>query len=132
MIFEDEKFKYYAVFGGTAFNLKHIDYSIPFEENLLNEFIKADSFFEKEAVATIVGELEKEANINSIFELIARGIRKYTDLNERMGDPSKDNITRYLRKLEEMDLIDKSYQVNAKSERKALYQIKDNDEGYIK
>ena len=125
-ISEDEKFKYYAVFGGTAFNLKHIDYSIPFEENLLNEFIKADSFFEKEAVATIVGELEKEANINSIFELIARGIRKYTDLNERMGDPSKDNITRYLRKLEEMDLIDKSYQVNAKSERKALYQIKDN------
>ena len=122
----EDKFKYYACFGGTAFNLSNLDYSIPFEENLINEFIKIESFFEKEAVAVIKGEIEKENNVNTVFELIARGVKKYKELNDFLGDPSKDNVGRYIRKLEGMDLIDKTFAVDAKSERKPLYFIKDN------
>ena len=122
----DEKIKYYAVFGGTAFNLKNIDYSVPFEENLINEFIKIDSFFEKEAISIIKNEVEKESNVNTIFELIASGKNKYKELNDLMGDPSKDNIGRYIRKLESMDLIDKSFMANAQTERRPIYYIKDN------
>ena len=122
----DDKFKYYAVFGGTAFNLKNINYNISFEENVINELIKKDSFFEKEAISTIKSEIEKEENVNTIFELVAKGIRTYKEINDIVGDPSKDNISRYIKKLVDMDLIDKSYQVNSKSERKSLYYIKDN------
>lgn len=122
----EDKFKYYAIFGGTAFNLKNIDYSISFEENLINEFIRQESFFEKEAINIIKGEIEKEENVNTLFELIANGVKKYKELNNNLGDPSKDNVGRYLKKLENMDLIDKSFMVNAKSERKPLYKIKDN------
>ena len=122
----DEKIKYYAVFGGTAFNLGNIDYSKSFEENVIEEFVKVESFFEREALEVIKGEIEKEANVNSIFEYIATGTRKYKELNLKMGDPGNDNIGRYIKKLENMDLVDKSFMVNAKTERRPLYYIKDN------
>ena len=125
-ISNEEKFLYYATFGGTAFNLKNIDYSLPFEKNLINEFIKSESFFEKEAVETIRREVIKDSNANTILELISHGKRKHTELNNLLGEPSKDNVTRYLKQLEEMDLIDKSFVVNNKSDRKSLYHIKDN------
>lgn len=122
----EEKVQYYSVFGGTAFNIKNIDYSLPFEVKLINDFISFDSFFEKEALATIQNETIKDANANAILELIASGTRKFKELNSRLGDPSKDNIGRYIRKLEELDLIGKSFMVNDKFEKKPLYYIKDN------
>ncbi len=125
-ISNEEKFLYYATFGGTAFNLKNIDYSLSFEKNLINEFIKSESFFEKEAIETIRREVIKESNANTILELISSGLRKHTDLNNLLGDSSKDNVTRYLKQLEEMDIIDKSFMVNSKSDRKPLYYLKDN------
>ena len=33
-----DKIKYYATFGGTAFNILNMDYSMPFEENLISRF----------------------------------------------------------------------------------------------
>ena len=42
-------------------------------------------------------ELQKEENINTLFELIASDIKKYKELNDRLGNPSKDNISRYLK-----------------------------------
>lgn len=122
----EERFRYYAVFGGTAFNLANIDYSIPFEDNLVDEFVRPDSFFEKEAVATIRNEITKDENANAILELIASGVRKYKELNERLGHPGKDNIGRYVRKLEELGLIEKDFMVNDRLERKPLYYLKDN------
>lgn len=121
-----DKFKYYACFGGTAFNLKNLDYSLSFEENLLDNFIEIDSFFDKEAVSTVASELIKEENTNTVFELIASGKKNYNELNQALGDPSKDNATRYLQRLEEMDLIGKSYSINANSKKKPLYYINDN------
>ncbi len=122
----EDKFKYYACFGGTAFNIKNLDYSQTFEENLLENFIELDSFFDKEALSVVSSELIKEENANTLFEMICKGKRNYVDLNLALGDPSKDNATRYLKSLEEMDLISKSYAVNANSSRKALYYISDN------
>lgn len=121
-----ERFMYYAVFGGTAYNIKNIDYSKSFERNLIDMFVRLDSFFEKEAISVIKGEVEKEGNVNVIFEAICNGIDTYKKLNELLGDRGKDNIGRYIRKLEELDLIDKYYDVNSEGERKARYVIKDN------
>ncbi|MBQ4254854.1 MAG: ATP-binding protein [Bacilli bacterium] len=121
----EEKVKYYSVFGGTAFNIIKLDYSKSFEENLIETFVANESFFEKEVNLVLMKELQKEERANTLFELIAGGVRKYKDLNDRMGDPSKDNVGRYLKKLEELDLIKKSFSVNAKSERKPLYYIND-------
>ena len=122
----EDKFKYYACFGGTAFNVKNLDRALTFEENLLDNFIRLDSFFDKEAVSVVSSELIKEENANTLFEMICKGKRNYNDLNLALGDPAKDNATRYLKNLEEMDLINKSYAVNANSNRKALYYISDN------
>lgn len=121
----EDKVKYYSVFGGTAFNIIKLDYSKSFEENLIETFVASESFYEKEVSLVLMKELQKEEKANTLFELIACGVRKFKDLNDRMGDPSKDNVGRYLKKLEELDLIKKSFAVNAKSERKPLYYIND-------
>ena len=122
----EDKVKYYSVFGGTAFNIIKLDYSKTFEENIIDTFIPNESFFEKEINLVLGKELQKEENVNTLFELIAGGVKKYKELNDRMGDPGKDNIGRYIKKLEELDLIKKSFSVNAKSERRPLYYISDN------
>ena len=122
----EDKINYYSVFGGTAFNIIKLDYSKSFEENVIDTFIENESFFEKEVNLVLMKELQKEENINTLFELIASGVRKYKELNDRMGNPGKDNIGRYLKKLEELDLIKKTFSVNAKSERKPLYYINDS------
>ncbi len=122
----EEKLCYYAVFGGTTFNLRNIDYSVSFEECLIEQFISYGSFFEMEAIGTIKNEILKDANANAILEFIASGTRKYKELNNRLGDPAKDNVGRYLRKLEELDIIGKSLMVTDKNEKKPLYYIKDN------
>ena len=121
-----DKIKYYATFGGTAFNILNIDYSVPFEENLITRFLENDSFFEKEAINVIASEIQKEENVNAILELIANGKTKFKELNDLLGDKSKDNISRYLAKLEEMDIIGKSYMVNDKFNKKPIYYIKNN------
>ena len=120
------KIKYYATFGGTAFNILNMDYSMPFEENLISRFLENDSFFEKEAINVITSEIQKEENVNAILELIANGKTKFKELNDLLGDQSKDNISRYLAKLEEMDIIGKSYMVNDKFNKKPIYYIKNN------
>ena len=121
-----DKIKYYATFGGTAFNILNMDYSVPFEENLITRFLENDSFFEKEAINVIASEIQKEENVNAILELIANGKTKFKELNDLLGDKSKDNISRYLAKLEEMDIIGKSYMVNDKFNKKPIYYIKNN------
>ena len=122
----EDKIKYYSVFGGVPFYIQKLDYNKPFEENLIETFVSNESFFENEINNVFNKEIQKEENANSIFELIASGVRKYKELNNDIGDASKDNIGRYIIKLEELDLIKKSYQVNSKSERKPLYFINDN------
>ncbi len=42
-------------------------------------------------------ELQKEENINALFELIASGVKKYKELKDHLANPSKDNISRYLK-----------------------------------
>lgn len=45
----EDKFSYYAVFGGVAFNLTCLDQSLSFEENLIESFVAPNSLFEGEA-----------------------------------------------------------------------------------
>ena len=63
--------------------------------------------FDKESVSTVSSKPIKEENTNTVFELIALGKKYYNELNQGLGNASKDNATRYLQRLEEMDLIGK-------------------------
>ena len=84
-----------------------MDFSLSFKENLLDYFIEIDSFFDKEAVSTVSSKPIKEENTNTVFELIALGKKNYNELNQGFGNAFKDNATRYLQRLKEMDLIGK-------------------------
>ncbi len=121
----EDKIKYYSIFGGVAFNLINIDKTKTFEDILINNFIKPDSFFENEVLITLRKEIGKESKLNTIFELIASGKKTYKEINEYFKDSSKDNCVRYLKKLESLDLIDKRYSITDKNSKKPIYYIKD-------
>lgn len=120
-----ERFRYYAVFGGIAFNLASLHPDLSFEENLIELFIEPDSLFESEAVLTVKKELEKAGRMNTIFELIARGANTYRKINEYTGGKDSSSYLYYLKRLEEMDLIDRSYSLTDTGKRKPVYRIKD-------
>lgn len=120
-----DKFQYYAIFGGIAFNLTCLDKRKTFEENIIESFISPNSFFENEAVLLVQREIKKDNRLNTIFDLITRGYKTYRELNSYLGDEKKDNCTRYLKILENMDLIDKSFSITDNKRAKPIYKIKD-------
>lgn len=122
---ENERFQYYAVFGGVAFNLTCLDKILSFEENLIDFFIEPNSLLENEAQLTIDKGLHKSSKFNTIFELITRGINTFTKIKEYIGSEDKANFLWYLKKLENMNLIDKSYSLTDDKKRKPVYHVKD-------
>lgn len=124
---DDVKFRFYAYFGGSGFSLANLDYSLTPEENLEKLFISPDSLFEREVLSTSSQEISKIENARFLFELIASGIHKYSDLNDRLSSLKlTNNISYLLKKLIDMDLIKKEIPINKNSEKCSSYYLKDN------
>lgn len=121
----EDKFSYYAVFGGVAFNLTCLDQSLSFEENLIESFVAPNSLFEGEAVLIAKKELEKADKLNTIFELITQGMNTYKKISDFLGSDDKASFLWYIKRLEAMDLIDKAYSLTDANKRKPIYRLKD-------
>lgn len=126
-ISSEDKFKYYACFGGLGYTLKNLDFSLSFEENLINSFLSPDSIFANQAEKIVGKEVNKIEEIKFLFGEIARGVHKYSDLNMNFGRiGSTKNISYLLKKLQEMDLIEKVSSINEDRQNSSLYYLKDN------
>jgi uncharacterized protein len=122
----EDKFKYYAVFGGLGFTLSLINNKKSFEENLLSLFIESDSILERELNTIVQTEISKESDAKYLFELIAHGIHNYSDLEKHFKSEGLGNNIAYLmNKLVDMSLIKKESHLN-NNKRNSLYYLKDN------
>lgn len=122
----EEKFKFYATFGGLGFALKNIDNSKNFKQNLIELFLSKDSLFEKEITNILNIEFSKDVNVKYLLELIGNGTHKYKDLeNEFIRNGISNNISYLLNKLIDLDLIKKEEHIN-KNKNNSYYYIKDN------
>ncbi len=126
---DEDKILMYSVFGGVAFFNSLIDNTKSAIDNIKNLLIEQNSILQLEIEHTISAETNKIPAVNSVVELIGRGITKYSDLVNQLTSKngSKINPDYLLNKLIDMEIIEKVFPINEKNNKKrAFYCFHDN------
>ena len=118
----------YAVTGGIPKYIEMIDENIDLFENISNEFLDKNKFLYSEPRFLLQENVNEISTYFSILEVIAEGNHKLSNITSRLGLNSS-SITQFLKKLIDLDLIEKIVPITEKipnKSRKSLYFIKDN------
>lgn len=124
----ETKVKYYSVFGGVPYYLTLINPDMSFEENVNNLIISNNSQLSNFVELILSMELRKINNANLVFEAIATGKTRFSDIlgffNKAL---SSAQLSQILNTLIDMDLINKTTPINdSKNSRRTYYSISDN------
>ena len=126
---EEDKILMYSIFGGVAFFNRLIDGSKSPLENIKKLLIDKHSILQLEVENTILSETNKASLANSVVNLIGSGVNKYSDIVNRLtsGNKEKINPDYILKKLIDMEIIEKVSPINDQSnKKKTFYCFKDN------
>ena len=126
---DEDKILMYSVFGGVAFFNSLIDSSKPALDNIKRLLIEPYSILQLEIEYTIAAETSKIPAVNSVVELIGRGVTKYTDLVNGLTtkNGSKVNPDYLIKKLIDLEIIEKVVPINEKGNKKKIfYRFHDN------
>ena len=117
---DEDKVLMYSVFGGVAFFNSLIDNSKSATDNIKRLLIEPSSILQLEIEYTISAETSKIPAVNSVVELIGRGVTKYTDLvNELTSrNGAKVNPDYLIKKLIDLEIIEKVVPINEKKNKK--------------
>jgi len=124
----EEKMRYYSVFGGVPYYNQMIDQKKSFIENITRLIIDSKGILSDFIEFFLSRELRRINNANAVLETIALGKRKFADilgrLQKNISSPQLSNVLDLLIK---MDLIHKTTPINEPSNsRRTYYEIKDN------
>ncbi len=119
----EDKVKYYSVFGGVPYYNQFIDDSLTVKENIINLIIGNKSRLLSEAEGFLNEEITKLNNANECFTAIAEGNVKFNDILQKSNVSSSPTLSDVLKKLINMDVIEKVYPINDESEKKSYYSI---------
>ena len=119
----EDKVKYYSVFGGVPYYNQFIDDTLSVKENIINLVIGSKARLLPEAEGFLNEEITKLNNANECFMAIAEGNSKFNDILQNSNVSSSPTLSDVLKKLINMDVIEKIYPINDESEKKSYYRI---------
>lgn len=119
----EDKVKYYSVFGGVPYYNQFIDDSLTVKENIINLVIGTKARLLSEAEGFLNEEITKLNNANECFTAIAEGNTKFNDILQKSRVSSSPTLSDVLKKLIDMDVIEKIYPINDENEKKSYYNI---------
>lgn len=122
----EEQIIAYSVFGGIPAYLETINNTKSLKENIINSFLKPQSYLFEEPTTFFKEEFREPAIYNSIVEAIANGSIKVNDIATKIGHTtSKTSI--YLKNLLELQIIKRETPITEKnSNKKTIYKLCDN------
>lgn len=123
---DEEKVFIYSVFGGTPYYYKFIDNKLSAKENVIDLVFDKDSPLNKEIELSLKNELSKINLANLIFETIAKGKRTFLDIKNKCNIENPNSLDFVLKKLIEMELIEKKEPISNNKSKKTYYILKDN------
>jgi AAA+ ATPase superfamily predicted ATPase len=124
-----DKLLMYSVFGGVAFFNSLIDSHISAVENIKKLIIAPNSILQLEVEHTIVAETSKVPLVNSVIELIGRGVKKYSDISQHLSSKKDAAVSPdyLIKKLVDLELIEKVVPINDRNNKKKIsYVFNDN------
>ncbi|MGN1343149.1 MAG: ATP-binding protein [Traorella sp.] len=123
----EEKVKLYSVFGGIPYYNQLINPNMTVEENIIELIASPNARLELEVSMYLKSEIAKIANANEVFDAMAKGYSKYSDILSQSNVSSAPTLVDVLDKLIKMELVEKETPINDENnKRKARYIITDN------
>lgn len=120
---DEDKILMYSVFGGIAFFNSLIDNTKSAVENIKRLLIEPNSILQLEIEYTIAAETSKIPAVNSVVELVGKGIKKYTDIVNNLNSKNKGRISPdyLIKKLIDLEIIEKVVPINDKNNKKKIF-----------
>jgi len=116
----------YASLGGIPAYLNEFNDSLTFEENVNRTFFNKDHVLFDDAERLLKDELREPYVYLSILEQISEGATTLSEISSK-SKVDVTNLPKYLRVLENMDLIKKIYPViRERKSKRGIYKILDN------
>ena len=123
----EDKVRLYSVFGGIPYFNRQIDSSLSVRENIQNLISAPGSWLENEVPMYLKMEISKIANANEVFEALAKGFSKYSDILSKSHVSSSPTLVDVLEKLIRMGVVEKQAPINdTDNRRKSRYYIVDS------
>lgn len=123
----EDKVRLYSVFGGIPYYNRLIDPDYSVRENIIALVASVDARLENEVGMYLRSELSKITNANEVFETLAKGFSRYSDILSQSHVSSSPALADTLDKLIAMEVVKKEAPINAQNNRKRSgYYISDN------
>lgn len=123
----EDKVRLYSVFGGIPYYNRQIDSGLSVRENVQELISAPGARLENEVSMYLKSEISKIANANEVFEALAKGYSRYSDLLSQSHVSSSPTLVDVLDKLIRMEVVEKRSPINDMgNRRKSGYYITDN------
>ena len=124
---DEDKVRAYAVFGGIPYYNRLIDDSMSVKDNIIELIAAPGARLENEVAMYLNAEISKITNANEVFEALAAGVTRYSDILSQSHVSSGPTLVDVLDKLIKMELVSKVTPINDPgNKKKAAYVIVDN------
>lgn len=114
----------FSVVGNIPAYIIKFDDSLPLFKNIQEKILKKGTFLYEEVEFLLRGELRDPSRYSSILEAVGTGTTKLTEIAHKSLIPAKD-LSKYVKVLQSLHLIEKVRPVTEKKGKKTLYKISD-------
>jgi AAA+ ATPase superfamily predicted ATPase len=120
----EDKLLGYAVTGGVPQYLSVISEAADIGKGIDKAFFTKEGFLYEEPQNLLKQELREPAVYNAIITAVANGATKLNDIAAKVKEPDS-KVSKYIKGLIELDIIEKEISMFAQNERNGIYRIKD-------
>lgn len=123
----EDKVRIYSVFGGVPYYNRLVDDKKSVRENVIDLIASSGARLENEVSMYLNSEISKIVNANEVFEALARGFSRFSDILSQSHVSSSPTLADVLEKLMKMEVVEKKAPINDENnKKKAGYYICDN------
>lgn len=124
---DEDKVRIYSIFGGIPYFNRLVDNKKSVKENIIDLIASPGARLENEVSMYLSAEISKIVNANEVFEALARGFSRYSDILSQSHVSSGPTLVDVLEKLIKMEVVEKKAPINDEdNKKKAGYYICDN------
>jgi hypothetical protein len=123
----EDKIRLYSVFGGVPYYNRLINPNKSVKGNIIELIASKGSRLEMAIPMNLKSEISKLINANEVFEVLAKGFTKFSDILSQSHVSSSPTLADILEKLIKMEIVKKEAPINdEQNKKKAGYYINDN------
>ena len=124
---DEDKVRIYSVFGGVPYYNRLVDDKKSVRDNIVDLIASPGARLENEVSMYLNAEISKIVNANEVFEALAWGFSRFSDILSQSHVSSSPTLADVLDKLIKMDIVEKKAPINDENnKKKAGYYICDN------